>query len=255
MTVQVHLPEMVHKELLAEHPRNSNEGVYCIQNLKTGRYYIGSTNRLCKREAEHFNLLRKGAHHCVPLQRAFNKHGQDNLKYQILLRTSDYRAAEQSFLTYLYKRKTCYNTNNHSTGFAVGAANPAHTPTERARRRARLLRNNPMHDPCVSAKVAGRNNPMYGVGGPAHPRWGQTHTESARRRIALGGIKRLGSNNGKSRSVRQLTLTGEVVQTWDCIADAVKQLGKAAHDSSISAAARGRQRSAHGFRWEYTDAN
>lgn len=62
----------------------SISGIYAIVNKITGKKYIGSAVNLQHRWAVHRHELRKGIHHSVVLQRAYNKYGEDNLEYSIL---------------------------------------------------------------------------------------------------------------------------------------------------------------------------
>jgi len=48
--------------------------IYKIVDINTGRVYIGKTEGSCKkRQVQHWNLLKKGKHHNVQLQRVYNK--------------------------------------------------------------------------------------------------------------------------------------------------------------------------------------
>jgi group I intron endonuclease len=59
--------------------------IYSIQNKVNGKCYIGSTNNLKRRWAEHKATLRGNKHHSFILQRAWNKYGEDNFKFKLLL--------------------------------------------------------------------------------------------------------------------------------------------------------------------------
>ena len=62
-----------------------NTGVYIIFNKVNGKYYIGSTTVSFKRRFNKHKLsLRKGVHHSVKLQNAWNKYGEDNFEFEIL---------------------------------------------------------------------------------------------------------------------------------------------------------------------------
>lgn len=61
-------------------------GVYRIINTKNGKFYIGSSNNLSRRKREHFHTLRNGTNHSLILQKAFNKYGESNFKFEILAR-------------------------------------------------------------------------------------------------------------------------------------------------------------------------
>lgn len=60
-------------------------GIYKIQNLVNGKTYVGSTrNKICYRWYCHKKTLRKNTHRNIRLQRAWNKYGESNFKFEIL---------------------------------------------------------------------------------------------------------------------------------------------------------------------------
>lgn len=61
-----------------------NSGIYKIVNLGNGKIYIGSSRRLDRRWYMHKYNLRRGKHHCTPLQNSFNKHGEDSFEFIIM---------------------------------------------------------------------------------------------------------------------------------------------------------------------------
>lgn len=61
-------------------------GIYKIENTLNKKVYIGSTNNFSYRKQTHFKLLKSNKHHSIKLQRAFNKYGEDNFKFEILVK-------------------------------------------------------------------------------------------------------------------------------------------------------------------------
>lgn len=59
-------------------------GIYKIENMVNNKSYIGSSNNIERRWRQHINLLNNNEHHSIKLQRAWNKYGQDNFKFEIL---------------------------------------------------------------------------------------------------------------------------------------------------------------------------
>lgn len=59
-------------------------GVYEIVNTVNGKRYVGSSKNIEKREKEHFNDLRRGKHHAIALQRAWDKYGEESFTFRII---------------------------------------------------------------------------------------------------------------------------------------------------------------------------
>jgi group I intron endonuclease len=60
-------------------------GIYKIRNIITNDLYIGQTINLRKRKNSHFHYLRKGKHDNSHFQNAFNKYGEANFKFEVIL--------------------------------------------------------------------------------------------------------------------------------------------------------------------------
>lgn len=98
-------------------------GIYKIQSLShPQRFYIGSSVCLGKRWNHHITDLRKGIHHSKKLQNHFNKYGEADLQFSILLgcEKKDLIDTEQYFLdSYrpyfnIYYTSRIYSTKNQS---------------------------------------------------------------------------------------------------------------------------------------------
>lgn len=63
----------------------NNIGVYKIENLVNGHKYVGSAGNIKKRWRAHVNDLRLGKHHSLYLQRAFDKYGEGNFTFSIII--------------------------------------------------------------------------------------------------------------------------------------------------------------------------
>ena len=58
--------------------------VYKITNKINGKFYIGSSINITDRELRHKSDLSCGTHHSKHLQRAYDKYGKENFKFEIL---------------------------------------------------------------------------------------------------------------------------------------------------------------------------
>lgn len=65
--------------------RDKLSGVYIITNTVNGNRYIGSSVDLHRRWVTHLRELRKGTHGNVKLQRAWDKYGESNFEFSIIL--------------------------------------------------------------------------------------------------------------------------------------------------------------------------
>ena len=59
-------------------------GIYVITCIPSGKYYIGSSVDIGQRFTQHLSALRNNSHRNKYLQRAWNKYGFDNFKFDVL---------------------------------------------------------------------------------------------------------------------------------------------------------------------------
>ena len=59
-------------------------GIYRIRNIIDDKGYIGSASYFNHRFIGHRTVLRKNKHHSIHLQRAWNKYGEDQFKFEII---------------------------------------------------------------------------------------------------------------------------------------------------------------------------
>lgn len=79
--------------------------IYKILNKKTGDFYIGSAVNVKKRWNVHKCLLRKGLHHSIILQRAWNKYGENEFAFHIIEHVIDVK--------FIYEREQFYIDLTH----------------------------------------------------------------------------------------------------------------------------------------------
>ena len=77
-------------------------GIYKIVNSVNGKTYVGQSQNIKKRVAEHFRLLRNGKHNNPRLQNAFNKYGEDSFVWTVEVwceAANDLDGIEEAFLS------------------------------------------------------------------------------------------------------------------------------------------------------------
>lgn len=83
--------------------------IYMIMNIVTGDFYIGSTINIDRRKLIHFCDLRHNRHHSPILQNSFNKHGENNIVFEVIetvdaIDLQDILEREQFYIDTLHPR-------------------------------------------------------------------------------------------------------------------------------------------------------
>lgn len=87
-----------------------NSGIYTITG-PSGKAYVGQSSALDRRIAGHKTRLRRGEHHCRPLQAAWNKHGEAAFAFAVVMLCEGKNAlneAEQRYMD-MFCGKGLYN--------------------------------------------------------------------------------------------------------------------------------------------------
>lgn len=161
-----------------------NSGVYAIQNLKTGKFYIGSSKNLTKRLRRHKNNLLKDKHENPILSRAVNKYGINSLSFKILMYTDSYLELEQKLLD---KLNPAYNIALSATAPMLGRT----------------------HSPETIKKFKGRK----AASGVDHYMYGKSHSAEVKRKMSKSrkGSKRSKETKAKmSQTAIRLNSIGRV---------------------------------------------
>lgn len=95
-----------------------NTGIYQLVNQVNGKRYIGSAIDLYDRERCHYKDFKKGVHRNNYLQKAYNKYGKDNFKFEILLHCS-----KENLLFYEQRAIDAYDFRNELYNIAPIAGN------------------------------------------------------------------------------------------------------------------------------------
>lgn len=127
------------------------KGIYLILNIHTGKYYVGQTVNLEKREKCHFCALKSNRHENDHLQKSFNKYGIDVFDFSILEQDENFSQEELNLLEEFYVKKfnSFYNGYNLTLG---GSGTKGRAFSEQTRK---MLAEN-------AALKTGEKNPFFG---------------------------------------------------------------------------------------------
>lgn len=260
-----------------------NMGIYRIVNIVDGKFYLGSSNNLAKREREHIWALRKGNHVNDYLQKAFNKYGEANFKFEVLeyvINESDLRKVEQKYLDLLkpYIRSIGYNLCEDSRGGGLSEErNPNYQKPMSIEQRLAISRTLKGHPVSYSTrlkmsiarkgKYAGEKHPMYGKPvslqrrkrqseimkgkfvGEKNPFYGKKHTDEAKIKMSGAHRGKTGTQCPNSIRIVQLTKDGKLIKIFDAMQEAQRETGIWA--SNIQKCCKGKLKTTGGYKWMY----
>lgn len=218
--------------------------VYKIENIITGKVYIGSTNDFYRRKHEHFWELMNKSHHSAKLQSDYDKYGEEKFSMSIIEECEDdvRLDREQHYIDLYDSANKGYNISDSAYFSKAGF--------------------------CTMDKD-GENNPFYGKHHSEETRkklretWERTRTErsgfshSEETKDKIRKTK-IGKKNPNATHILQYDLDGNFLKEWDCIADIVEFYGMSGHSHVSNCCERNIGRTekfcrAKGFIWRYAD--
>jgi len=208
--------------------------IYAIVNTITGNQYIGSSKNSYVRKKAHFNLLRRGAHHSIVLQRAFDKYGEDKFKFVVVEKVDEN--------TDLIEREQWWLDNANSSYNASKQALPGKERiiTEETRAKMRAAKLGVKHP-----EWRNKEKSIYQLGRDT----GKKRSEEAKKAMSEAQ-KRLYANGYQhpgSKSVCQYDLNNNLIKEWKSLAEAAKSLNICG--SAITHCIYGKSKTAGGFKW------
>ena len=166
-------------------------GVYFIINKITNNFYVGHSIDIYKRFRAHKSYLTRGIHHCIHLQRAWDKYGENNFKFLIFKKCKTEKESielEQyyidNFKSILYNVSDCANLGGD------------------------LLTNNPNHDSIIAKRIASQKAAIskltkderiskFARKGINNGMYGRTHSDEVKIRLSILNKGKSPINKGK----------------------------------------------------------
>lgn len=141
-------------------------GIYSITQISSGKRYIGSTYRnFYDRFCSHKAALRRGRHSSILLQRAWDKYGESDFKFEVLeVSDADLGKRELEYIK-LYKSydpKFGFNISRETSNCRLGHQQSLSSRKKISRALTGIKRSEHTIEKMRSAK-SGHNNPMFGT--------------------------------------------------------------------------------------------
>lgn len=182
--------------------QNRKMGVYIIKNLINGKSYIGSSQNIKNRWAQHKSSLRHNKSTNIILQQAWNKYGEENFTFELVEDIKNIDIIFEKEQNWIDKYKPEYN-------ISPTAGSPrGYKHTEKAlqclKARHPTLEWRQEH----SIRMTGKMNPMWGrkrpdlskrnanthLFGEKNHFWGKQHTEETKMKISKANKGHLAPN-------------------------------------------------------------
>lgn len=227
----------------------NKSGIYCIENIKTNKKYIGQSVDIKDRWRRHISELNKGTHENDYLQKAWNKYTESNFRFYVL-EYCHIDKLDEIEVYYIEK----YNTLNRDLGYNLksGGQNGGSKYSDEVRKKMsasvkqsydenlKQLRSqtalNQWADPNIKEKIMGSNNGMHG----------KHHTEEA-----IGKIKEKRKNVKKKKEIRRV-LCVELNMIFSNASQAAKYFNMTSA-ANILNVCYGKRQTCGGYHWKFVD--
>lgn len=143
--------------------------IYKIINKENGKFYIGSTINLEKRKKRHFDDLHNRKHHCIFLQRAYDKYGVKAFEFypkEVSINDEkQLRVLEERYIGYCWNSGKLYNTSKKGSGGDLISYHPNNEEFRKLQSKLakeRYTNLSKEDKEKYSEKMKGVGNPNYG---------------------------------------------------------------------------------------------
>ena len=249
-------------------------GIYKITNCVNGKVYIGkSIDILNKRWVYHKSLLNNGTHINKHLQNAWNKYGEENFNFSIILECMPDELDEYE-IYYIDLYKSYLPEYGYNKTFGGDGA----VPTEETRKKMSIAHKGILGTPesklKKSLKLRGENNPMYGRKKELSPVYGKSKSDETiqklknywtderrleQSKLMSGENNPMNGRTGSANHVSRSTICIETGDFFETLQDAATWCGLKTH-TNISNVCRGLRKHAgrhpitgEKLSWKYAD--
>lgn len=229
--------------------KNIISGIYCIENIKDNKKYIGQSKNIYDRWAKHKLELNRNNHDNDYLQNAWNKYGELCFTFYILEECDEIELDDKE-IYYI----ELYNTLNRSCGYNLktgGQNKGIHTVEYVGDKISKSLKdyyknNSKSRDRCkenalkqwsnpeIKNKIIGENNGMYG----------KHHTEDAKKKMSE---KRKGRISEKRNPNHVICIEKNLI--FQDSVTAAKEFG--IQSSGILQVCYGKRKTCGGYHWKF----
>lgn len=151
-------------------------GIYCIENLISGKKYIGSSINCERRFRSHKSALRRNVHRNPHLQLAWNKYEEENFSFKIIL-ICEVKELDRYEIDLIKTYKTF--DRDYGYNLDAGGTYGNRLISKETRNKLSLIKKN-------RGDWKGASNPCYGKPfvGKSHPWTGRHHTNYTKNQIS-----------------------------------------------------------------------
>ena len=225
-------------------------GIYKITNLINGKIYIGSTCNFKDRKSKHKNKRSDSL-----ISRAIFKYGWDNFSFEIIEYCDRELLIEreQFYLDLLqpFKENNGYNLlRNCTVNGWIGHHHTDETKKIMSEKKKDYIPWNKGKTGVQECSDETRELMSINRIGDKNGFYGKSHSEET-----INKLRDFAKNRDMSycnkRVVQMDKITKEVIKIWDSISDASESILNDRKSSRITAACRGKYKTAGGFCWKY----
>lgn len=197
---------------------------YKATNIKTGRFYIGSTHNFERRKREHLKSKEN-----LPFQNALRKNTEDFV-WEVWEDDCDHPILEQALLDMWVGKEWCYNINSS----AIHPPSPrGRMDTKETRKKRSEAQKGKKHTPETIEKLRAISKER-GVNAAL---------------LNLQKNPKRGKEHPKSKPILLINLETGEEEKFDCVADAAKKYNLS--DGHLCAVAKGKRNKHKGYKAQY----